>query len=76
MPHLITPMTDEQLNDQLDITFDHIEKRFHKLIDKKGKKHRNNARAIFYEWGEIFTHEDNEEPVEILWVPDFNQFLN
>ena len=68
-------MTDEQLNDQMDITFDHIDKRFHKLLNKKGKKHRRNARAIFHEWGEIFTHEDYDEPVEILWVPDFHQFI-
>ena len=75
MLHLITPMTDEQLNDQMDITFDQVEKRFHKLLNKKGNKHRQNARAIFYEWGEIFTIEDHEELVEILWVPDFNQFI-
>jgi hypothetical protein len=68
-------MTDEQLNDQMDITFDQVEKRFHKLLNKKGNKHRQNARAIFYEWGEIFTIEDHEELVEILWVPDFNQFI-
>ena len=75
MLHLITPMTDEQLNDQMDITFDQIDKRFHKLLNKKGKKHRRNARAIFHEWGEIFTHKDHDEPVEILWVPDFHQFI-
>lgn len=68
-------MTDKQLNDQIDITFDHIEKRFHKLLNKKGMKHRNNARAIFYEWAEVFNHENHKRPVEILWVPDFNQFL-
>jgi len=69
-------MTDEQLNDQLDETFYHIEKRFHKLLHKKTKKNKQNARAIFMEWGEIFTHEDHEEPVEILYVPDFNQFIH
>jgi len=68
-------MTEEQLNNQLDETFSDIEKRFYKLINKKNKKNRQNARAIFMEWGEIFTHEDHEEPVEIIWVPDFNQFI-
>ena len=72
---MFNSMTDEQLNDQMDITFTDIDKRFHKLINKKGKKHRRNARAIFHEWGEIFTHKDHDEPVEILWVPDFHQFI-
>ena len=72
---MFNSMTDEQLNDQMDITFSQIDKRFHKLINKKGKKHRRNARAIFHEWGEIFTHKDHDEPVEILWVPDFHQFI-
>ena len=75
MLHLITLMTDEQLNDQIEETFYRIEKRFHKVINKKGKKNKHNARAIFYEWGEVFTHQDHEEPVEILWVPDFHQFI-
>lgn len=69
-------MTDEQLNQQMDITFDQIEKRFHKLLNKKGEKNRLNAKAIFMEWGEIFTHEDYDEPVNILWSPDFQQFIN
>ena len=73
---MFNSMTDEQLNDQMDITFTDIDKRFHKLLNKKGKKHRRNARAIFHEWGEIFTHKDHDEPVEILWVPDFHQFIN
>ena len=73
---MFNSMTDEQLNDQMDLTFTDIDKRFHKLINKKGKKHRRNARAIFHEWGEIFTHKDHDEPVEILWVPDFHQFIN
>ena len=72
---MFNSMTDEQLNDQMDITFTDIDKRFHKLLNKKGKKHRRNARAIFHEWGEIFTHKDHDEPVEILWVPDFHQFI-
>ena len=72
---MFNSMTDEQLNDQMDITFSQIDKRFHKLLNKKGKKHRRNARAIFHEWGEIFTHKDHDEPVEILWVPDFHQFI-
>ena len=69
-------MTEEQLNDQMDETFYHIEQRFHKLLSKKTKKNKQNARSIFMEWGEVFTHEDYDEPVEILWVPDFNQFIN
>lgn len=73
---MFNSMTDEQRNEQIDDSFTHIEQRFHKLLNKKGKKHRQNARAIFYEWGEIFTHEDHEGPVEILWVPDFHQFIN
>jgi|688.fasta_scaffold550969_4 hypothetical protein len=69
-------MTDEQLNQQMDITFHQVEQRFHKLLNKKNKKNRLNARSIFMEWGEVFTHEDYDEPVEILWVPDFYQFIN
>ena len=69
-------MTDKQLDNQLEETFSHIEKRFHKLLNKKNKKNRQNARAIFMEWGEVFTHQDFEEPVNILFVPDYHQFLN
>ena len=69
-------MTEEQLNEQMDETFYHIEQRFHKLLSKKTKKNKQNARSIFMEWGEVFTHEDHDEPVEILYVPDFNQFIN
>jgi len=69
-------MTNEQLDNQLEETFSHIEKRFHKLLNKKTKKNRQNARAIFMEWGEVFTHQDFEEPVNILFVPDYHQFLN
>jgi hypothetical protein len=69
-------MTDEQLNQQMDITFHQVEQRFNKLLNKKNKKNRLNARSIFMEWGEVFTHEDYDEPVEILWVPDFYQFIN
>jgi len=67
-------MTNEQLNQQMDETFYEVEKRFRKVLNKKSKKNKLNARSIFMEWGEVFTHEDYDDPVEILWVPDFNQF--
>ena len=66
-------MTDEQLNQQMDETFYYVEKRFHKLLNKRSKKNKLNARSIFMEWGEVFTHEDYDDPVEILWVPNFDQ---
>ena len=67
-------MTNEQLNQQMDETFYYVEKRFRKVLNKKSKKNRLNARSIFMEWGEVFTHEDYDDPVEILWVPNFDQF--
>ena len=67
-------MTNEQLNQQMDETFYYVEKRFRKVLNKKNKKNKLNARSIFMEWGEVFTHEDYDDPVEILWVPNFDQF--
>ena len=67
-------MTNEQLNQQMDETFHYVEKRFRKVLNKKSKKNRLNARSIFMEWGEVFTHEGYDDPVEILWVPNFDQF--
>lgn len=66
-------MTNEQLNQQMDETFYEVEKRFRKVLNKKNKKSKLNARSIFMEWGEVFTHEDYDDPVEILWVPNFDQ---
>lgn len=54
-------------------TFYQIEQRVEYLFNKKKNKHHDNAAAIVEEWIEAFAHEETDGPIEILWVPNFDQ---